>query len=193
MKKITIICLSLFIIICANTLNAEQSKQKVTYENSIAFTGEITKGQKFEKEFGNHYTFTLRPHKYGWVIVVSDERKNEDISRLTPPLHFVPNPRYIEGWHFRNSDNSGPNGIGPKNVNAPSEKREFIFSPEVGRTIQGPDATSSVTRKEWLAVKNFGRGKLTITKLNLNNLVVGEKAGFEDMQFNVQIEWNNRK
>ena len=53
------------------------------------------------------------------------------ISRgLTPPWHLVPNPRYVEGWHFRNASNTGPND---GSVNAPQETREFIFSPEVGR------------------------------------------------------------
>ena len=37
------------------------------------------------------------------------------------------NHKYIVGWHFRNFDNSGPNEVGPKNVNAPGKVREFYF------------------------------------------------------------------
>ncbi|MFQ5935389.1 MAG: hypothetical protein ACE5LB_03155 [Acidiferrobacterales bacterium] len=33
----------------------------------------------------------------------------------------------VAAFHFRNSDNSGPNQIGPKNVNAPQEVRHLLY------------------------------------------------------------------
>ena len=65
---------------------------------------------------------------------------------MTPPWHFVPNAREIEGWHFRNGDNTAPNDA---SVNALQELREFIFSPAVGRGIEynGSGTTSDDVAK----------------------------------------------
>jgi len=43
----------------------------------------------------------------------------------------------------------------------------FIFSPEVGRRIAGPDARRAVTLEEVEAVRRFGRGTLTIERCAL--------------------------
>ena len=34
----------------------------------------------------------------------------------------------VAAFHFRNSDNSGPNEVGPKNVNAPQEIRQIAYN-----------------------------------------------------------------
>ncbi len=140
--------------------------------------------------FGDRFAFVLRPGDHGWGIQIRDERGTEDISRFTPPWHFVPNPRHLEGWHFRNSDNTGPNETGPKNVNAPQERREFIFSPEVGRTIAGPDAMRKPTVEEVQRSGEFGRGVLTVVKYRLKNLEPGERAGFAWIKFRVELTWD---
>lgn len=156
----------------------------------VAFEGELEQGRTFVRGFGDRFTFFLRPIPHGWIIEVQDERGTEDISRLTPPWHFVPNPRYLEGWHFRNSDNTGPNAAGEKNVNAPGEIRSFIFSPEVGGTIDGPHAGREPTYEEVQRVEQFGRGTLTITEHRLNNLVPGQQAGFDWIRFRVEMSWS---
>ena len=45
----------------------------------------------------------------GLLEIAMKGRETENLSSLTPPFHFAPNPRQIEGWHFRNADNTGPN------------------------------------------------------------------------------------
>jgi hypothetical protein len=88
----------------------------------------------------------------------------------------------VEGWHFRNADNTGPND---GSVNAPQEERGSLFSPEVGRSfdypLTGPEA-------EELA-RQAGRGMLTIRNLVFGNLVPGEKAWIESMDFTIDLEW----
>jgi len=156
-------------------------------ESCTCFTAEVFAGQTFEKPFGPGFLFRLEPDPFGWLITL--KYGNEDISRLTPPWHFVPSPREIEGWHFRNSDNTGPNETGEKNVNAPGEVREFIFSPEVGKTIDGPQANQQPTPEEIKRIKSFGRGTLTILDYRLTNVEPGKQASFEWMRFYVELFW----
>ena len=153
------------------------------------FGGEVQSTQSFEHAFGQRFLFRLDPSLLGWMLTVRERGRDEDLSRLTPPFHIVPNPRMIEGWHFRNSDNTGPNRAGEKNVNAPGEVREFIFSPDVGRTIQGAQTASAVTGEEVEAVRRFGQGQLSILEMRLNRLAPGQQAGIEWMRFEVILTW----
>jgi len=146
-----------------------------------SFEARIQKGERFEKSFGPGLTLLLEPWEYGWEILVRDDRPEENIARLTPPFHFVPNPRFLEGWHFRNSDNSGPND---GSVNAPQEEREFLFSPEVGRSVDYPLTPAQATE---LGV--FARGRLVVTSMELGNLRRGERAHLERLEFEVQLSW----
>lgn len=166
--------------------HAEERRTRRIYAKII---GEVKMGETFEKAFGPGFYFRLEPNAYGWLIVLRDERGSEDLSRLTPPFHFVPNPREIEGWHFRNTDNSGPNEPGEKNVNAPGLIREFIFSPEVGGTIDGPNAKRKPTLEEIEKIQRFGRGELRILDYKLGDLIPGKRARFEWMRFEVDLSW----
>jgi hypothetical protein len=58
----------------------------------------VDRGQRLARPFGPGLTFLLEPMEFGWEIIVRDERPQQNIARLTPPLHFLPHPRYIEGW-----------------------------------------------------------------------------------------------
>jgi hypothetical protein len=155
----------------------------------LKFSGQVSAGESYIKSFGAGFTFHLAPSRYGWEIAVKDERGTENIARLTPPFHSVPNPREIEGWHFRNADNSGPNEAGDKNVNAPGEEREFFFSPAVGRTIDGPGAGRSSTPEEIETICSFGKGRLTILEYRLVDLEPGKQARFEWVHFKVELSW----
>jgi hypothetical protein len=167
---------------------AEEEKSfKPHCETTI--TGEVKQGEAFERTFGPSFVFRLEPSSLGWTITVRERGRDEDLSRLTPPFHFVPNPRDLEGWHFRNADNTGPNEAGAKNVNAPGEERELIFSPEVGRSIQGADAKAAPTEDEVAKVRNYGRGLLRIIEYRLNNLEVGQEAGFDWLRFEVSLSY----
>ena len=90
-------------------------------------------GERFRRPFGGRFEFLLEPTPMGWDIVIKELGRDENLARLTPPLHFVPNPREIEGWHF--SDN--PSDCASRDYEAeagPENPRKFIFSPEVGKT-----------------------------------------------------------
>ena len=99
----------------------------------------------------------------------------------------------IVGWNFRNADNTGEND---GSVNAPQEIREFNFV---------------LTRKDYETERNawrclmwgldcpigtepdkpgeipMSRGILTITDLQLGNLIPHDEAWIETMSFEVKI------
>jgi hypothetical protein len=146
-----------------------------------SFTGTLDRGERLSKPFGPGLVLVLEPAEHGWEIIVRDERLDENIARLTPPYHFVPNPRYVEGWHFRNADNTGPND---GRVNAPQEERDFVFSPEVGRSIDRP-----TTPEEAAQLEQAGQGRLTIASLRLGSLEPGKKAYIRRMTFSIRLSW----
>ena len=95
---------------------------------TIRFTGAISKGQTFDKQIGPRLFFRLLPAELGWTISIGSQTGAEKnfYAVVTPPYRGI-NAIDIEGWHFRNAGNTGPNEPGPKNVNAPREVREFYF------------------------------------------------------------------
>ena len=155
----------------------------IGYE-SLEVTGSLEAGESLREPFGNDYAFVLASVEYGWVIEVEQRGREENLARLTPPWHFVPNPRYVEGWHFRNASNTGPND---GSVNAPQEIREFYFSPEVGRSLhyEGSGTPVSVVDE----VRSFGRGEFTLTAYRLTPFAEGVRASFEGMSFTVCLIW----
>jgi hypothetical protein len=149
--------------------------------------GDVARGASFSKSTGGGWILKLAPIKDGggWLLEVSAKgREDEDLSRLTPPWHFVPNARAIEGWHFRNRDNTGPND---GSVNAPQELREFIFSPAVGRGIEYNGSTTSA--EDVAKVGAFGRGWLHLDAFRLTPPRRGERAAFEWMKFSACLTW----
>jgi len=147
--------------------------------------GTLKRGEEFARTTAGGWILKLRPHAEGWFLQVTVKgREEEDLARLTPPWHFVPNARDIDGWHFRNADNTGPND---GSVNAPQELREFIFSPEVGRGIEynGSGTSSEDVEK----VRAFGRGWLFIEKYTLTPTSPGTRAAFETMTFSACVTW----
>ncbi len=119
---------------------------------------------------------------------------------VTPPYRGI-NNIYIEGWHFRNSDNTGPNIVGPKNVNAPQEVREFDFVlndsdyqkafDALGKMMWSYSYSEQEVNEATIIHDKLskGHGKLTIRDLKLNNLVAGKQAGIESMKFDVELNF----
>lgn len=148
-------------------------------------TGEVHQGRSFRGDTPSGWILRLIPIEWGWAVEVAMKgREGEDLSRLTPPWHFVPNPRHIEGWHFRNASNTAPND---GSVNAPLHLREFIFSPEVGRGLayQGSATSEAVVTR----IHSFGRGWLHVDAKKLTPVRRGERAAFTWLRFSVCLTW----
>jgi len=156
--------------------------QAAIAQQTEVIAGRVAAGDCFTQPFANRFTFHLLPRERGWEIVIREAGREENLARLTPPWHFVPNPRDIEGWHFRNVDNTEPND---GSVNAPQRVREFIFSPEVGRTIEYEGSATPDTVVAQVA--RYGRGRLVIVDYELTPPVEGERAAFLWLKFEVYL------
>lgn len=165
----------------------QEFKNRFLYQRfSEKFSGRIETGKIFLRPFGSRFEFILEPNPAGWEILIKEYGRDENLSRLTPPFHFVPNPREIEGWHL--SDNPSACANRPYKTDAgPANPRKFIFSPEVGKRIDGAKADRSVTDEEVRDIQNFGRGELTIKKFKLAPGSDGCPK-IEWMDFSVQLD-----
>ena len=152
---------------------------------SMFMRGTVTRGETYQIRT-EPWILTLNPVREGWgwwLSVMDRGREGDDLSRLTPPFHG-PNPRHLDGWNFRNADNTGPND---GSVNVPGELREFIFSPAVGREIEYRGSATGVD--EIADIRAFGRGWLFVDSYRLTPPRRGERASFESLTFRVCLTW----
>jgi len=163
----------------------------------LKFSGEVSRGQAFEKEIGHNLIFRLIPWEHGWFISVGGQANaDRDFAEVVTPPYRGVNELQIAGWHFRNADNSGPN---KGDVNAPQEIREFRF---VLNKEDYNKASDALERMLWPyqyseeqikeAEKIHGelktaKGVLTIKDMRLGNLEMGPRAWFEYMKFEVEL------
>jgi hypothetical protein len=148
--------------------------------------GRVKAGKGFQQAFGPGFLFVLEPRAGGWEIVVREQGREENLARLTPPLPFAPNPREIEGWQLVDASSPGPRPYGAES--GPENPRTLIFSPEVGRRIDGPKANRSVTPEKVAAIGRFGRGTFTIKRFSLRPKSNG-CARIQWLEFFAQLEW----
>lgn len=173
---------------------------------TTSFHGEVAGGDTVVHRFehkGHAFEFRLLPTRDGWIIWIGDpvNRDRNFVAAATPPFRGAVNPAVIQGWHFRNSDNTGPNEPGPKNVNAPQKRRNFAFvlnSEDFVRARQTLDVLlwpndrppEELTAAEAAFARiPKARGTMQITALELSNLVKGERASIDRMAFSVTIDW----
>ncbi|MGI0044486.1 MAG: hypothetical protein ACRD47_12320, partial [Nitrososphaeraceae archaeon] len=139
--------------------------------------GVVGYGETFSETFGDRFIFKLKPINTGWMIQVIDTKHDVDISRLTPPLHG-PNPTMIEGWHFRNEANTGPN---EGELNVPQRIRRFNFSPGVRKLLN----VDRISPEQLTDISKFGRGELKILDYGLADLRPRQQARMVWMRFKV--------
>lgn len=162
------------------------------------FQAHILRSEKFQRNIGNGLIFQLIPDEYGWSIEIVPESGGGDIpygdfaSIATPPYRGI-NALQIQGWHFRNTNNTAPND---GSVNAPQEIRDFQF------VLNKTDAyTMSVAIEQFTSGKTLdfspnvfvGQGHLEIMNLELGNLTPGVQAWIESIDVKVHIDFLNKK
>jgi len=158
------------------------------------FKGQVKRKEMYKQEITNNLVFCLKPNETGWEIVVTDTSQNECTENfsvpVTPPWHGE-NPLFIRGYQFRNKDNTGEND---GSVNAPQKERgfNFVFNHNDFEIMQSayrcshwfvdcPTETSNIT------IPNWSRGIMTITNMELGNLIPNEQAWIESMDFEVKV------
>jgi hypothetical protein len=147
------------------------------------FAGRALAGKPYSRPFGSRFVFALEPTPDGWQISVREYGRDENLACLTPPFHFVPNPREIEGWHLL-ANPSACVHCSYKADAGPANPRRFIFSPDVGKSII---YSSEIGEADVKKVESFGWGSLKIKKFSLSEAKDGCPK-IEWMDFSVRIE-----
>lgn len=165
----------------------DELKLRVRYPRfDTTFEGRVSQGERFERPFGEMFLFVLELIPGGWEIVIKEHGRDENLARLTPPFHFAPNPRYIEGWHL----SEDPSSCKTREYLAdagPANPREFIFSPEVGKSIDTSQLNRAVEAQEVENIQRFGRGVLTIKEFKLKPTADGCPV-IEWIQFSAHLQ-----
>lgn len=145
---------------------------------------EIAGERNFFQSLENGWVFAMLRTEHGWAVRIFDREPiadGTDLTAFTPPLRSTPNPRDIEGWHFRNKDNTAPN---EGDINAPQHRRSFIISPGLVGTA-GPRFSDGT----WEPGPDDGLGLLEIVDFGLANPVPGQKARMNYLKFNACLTW----
>lgn len=194
------------LVLMATIVLAFAGPGTVAVAGSSDFRGEVARGDTLLHGFehdGQQYEFRLLPTSTGWIIWIGDpaHRDRNLVAAATLSTEEGLNPAVIEGWHFRNKANTGPNTPGPKGVDAPQRSRTFAFvlnsadfirarqAIEVLRWRQSLPADQVKAARESLQTMPIARGVLRIEALELSNFVEGSRAVIERMAFSVRIEW----
>ena len=158
----------------------------------------MTRDQKYVHALPDNLEFRLLPYPEGWSISIGrpGDKTEDYVGIATPPYHGV-NPVFIEAWHFRNADNTGPN---EGQVDAPAGVRDFSFVLSHAQYQKFLDALNiwsgsnpDATEKKRDAATGFllngprRSGSLTIMDMKLGGLEKGTRPWFESMKFNVDL------
>ena len=144
---------------------------------------EVAGERDYRETINKRWTFTLLRMYHGWVIRLYDPNQM-DLTQLTPPYQFGPNPRDIFGWHFRNQNNTQPND---GTVNAPQRFREFVFSQNLEGT--GGFRPSTNTPKFFEPSDYDGQGWLNIVDYGLADLEKDQQARMMYLKFAACLTW----
>jgi len=143
----------------------------------IRFKGTVKRGEPFQYKVHDGLIFGLRPKRdtdpyQGWQFWLGPSEQIDTYAAIaTGPTHGLTDMD-ICASDFRNSDNSGPNQNGPKNVNRPQRLRHFRFviNQTDYETLDNAEAANQVTSE---VLQHVNTGRVNITGLSLGNLHAG--------------------
>lgn len=170
----------------------------------LELKGEVQRGDTVVHPFehdGRKFELRLLPMGHGWSIWIGDPmyRDRNHVVVVTPPFSGV-NPSVIQGWHFRNADNTGPNKPGEGKVDAPGKTRKFGVvldgagyqaareALEILSMPDGKDKAEIRSAEKRLAALPTAGAVVEIEALELGNLVQGEQAWIQRMAFRLRID-----
>ena len=214
------ICFTLLLlcsISCTNLADTPPAEPQAnlptpTPQPPYRFSGQLSRGESFTHKLPNGLYFKLIPDAYGWIISITPSAEDgaNFAGAVTRPYRG-PNALFIEGWHFRNSDNTAVND---GTVNAPQEQRGFFYltndadyqiahialaciinalCDEIIDALPRPPNEQETRRLasdvafEMHQSIPTATGRLIMTDLQLGNLTKDEYAWIERMSFDVAI------
>lgn len=170
----------------------------------IRLHGEVHRPEKFDKEIGRGLVFRLAPSDFGWDIEVGPKGGTDNyMDCVNEPLHGV-TPFQIEGWLFRNDDNTAPRKPSEMLTPGIGEKREFQFVLTAADEAKSCDdlekmehtwdekAAEPMTASRLFGALAGGDGSVTITRMTLGNLKPGAQAWIESMEFEATFSFRTK-
>jgi hypothetical protein len=175
--------------------------------DTLRFSGIVHRAETYRHPIRSGLEFRLTPMAGvgdgAWDIGIwpRDSVAIDYAAVATPPFRGL-NARSIEGWHFRNEANTGPNR---GDVNAPQEEREFLF---VESRADLDSCYAALDRVMWSynfseeAVEHAetlldslptGSGTLRVTSLWLTPPLEGGRAEIDSLRFDVVLEMTPRR
>lgn len=172
----------LLLAVFASETTIAQTCPSSPARHSFHASAEVAGNRSFLLSVNERWTFVLQRVQYGWSIRLKDAT-GVDLSAVTPPFRSGVNHRDIEGWHFRNADNSDSND---GSMNAPQDLRLFVFDPSLEGTggFRPPDQNG-----KFEAEASPGRGAFWIHDYGLADLGKGEKARMVYLKFDLCLAW----
>jgi hypothetical protein len=161
---------------------------------SIRIHGDVRRSKKFEAEIGQGLVFRLVPGEYGWTVEVGPKDSNDDYMDCVNGPHHGITLYHIEGWQFRNDDNTALLKASELKTPGVGEKREFQFvltstdeskaCAELEKMESKPDERlAGIATTNRFDTYAGGNGSLIITSMTLGNLKPGSHAWIETMSF----------
>jgi len=168
----------------------------ITIGKVCSFSGELRRGESFQKKIAPELVFCLTPSSFwqengGWTLNISDEIgepcDDNFAGVATPPFRGGDNATFIEGWQFRNENNTAESEANAITRNSLIRYFSFVFNQSEYEAIF--NAFWNIPTDESVDASKIltGRGVLTIVDLKLGNLIPNETAWIESMKFDVKI------
>jgi hypothetical protein len=159
-----------------------------------SFSWEVKRGQSFQKKITEGLVFCITPSSFwvengGWDINISDEIgtacDDNFAGVVTPPFRGGYNALFIQGWQYRNENNTGPSE--PTWLTKNPRDFSFVFNQKDYEAVFN-DLYNLPNNKDISLNKiPTSRGILTITDMVLGNLIPNEIPWIESMKFEVKI------
>jgi len=132
----------------------------------------------------------LEPIQYGWRIYVGEKNRSENLAQSAL---FDYHDTNIEGWHFRNEDNTDSGHV---HGDAYSQDDRELYFPRVGETISVPQTINQTNMEDiWQMgdrIAAFGQGEFKITQMKLSPPRLHETATIEEMNFQCKLTWRRK-
>ena len=147
---------------------------------SIRFSGEVSRGQKYSREFSRRLVFNLFPTDYGWDIAVWDkgDPKADFVFVVTPPYRFF-NPRYLGAIYGYSAAEAV--ALTPRAFHFVMSRSDYASALAAVQRLSWPQGGSKKALEEakrFLDHVSKGQGELKIVDATL-----GRKSGKEQIEY----------
>lgn len=155
----------------------------------VRFSGEVSRGQTFQKEVGENLLFRLVPDEFGWVMsVTSKTNPEEDFLWVASPPYRLDNPRYL-GTAYGHSAKEAASWS-PRSFHFVLDEASYHKASDAVQRLLWPYSHTESELAEAdqaLAEMSTGSGDLRIIEARFGGLKPGEKSWLQHIKFDVVI------